>query len=436
MTKKFNTIAVCGLSWGDEGKGKITDYLAQKSDIVVRYNGGNNAGHTIEANGVKYKFKLIPSGAPLEKEVVIGNGCVIDPKVLLEEIENLNKLNKKVNLKLSSTAHVIFPFHVALDGLEEESKGEYSAGTTKRGIGPTYSDKAGRWGIRIFDLIHPELLKPKLEKLFQIKKNLIKTYDPNWDIDLEPIFEEYKAYGERLKTYVTDTAYYLNKAIDSGKKVVFEGAQGNLLCIDHGMYPFGTSSNPNALGISAGTGIPPKKIGKIVGIIKAYTSRVGEGKFPTELFNDVSEKIREQGHEYGTVTGRPRRVGWLDLFNIKYGIMINGIDRIIVTLLDALHGIAPIKMCTGYELNGQILESWPIQHEIIEKCKPIYKEFEGWEKKSSEEWSEIANQGYDSLPNTMKIYLQAIKEELKTDIAIISIGPNRNDTIVLDEDLF
>ncbi|TKJ25090.1 MAG: adenylosuccinate synthase [Promethearchaeota archaeon Loki_b31] len=436
MTKKFNTIAVCGLSWGDEGKGKITDYLAQKSDIVVRYNGGNNAGHTIEANGIKYKFKLIPSGAPLEKEVIIGNGCVIDPKVLLEEIENLNKLNKKVNLKLSSTAHVIFPFHIALDGLEEKTKGEYSAGTTKRGIGPTYSDKAGRWGIRIFDLIHPEVLKPKLEKLFQIKKNLIKTYDPNWDIDLESIFEEYKTYGERLKAYVTDTAYYLNKAIDSGKKVVFEGAQGNLLCIDHGMYPFGTSSNPNALGISAGTGVPPKKIGKIVGIIKAYTSRVGEGKFPTELFNNISEKIREQGHEYGTVTGRPRRVGWLDLFNIKYGIMINGIDRIIITLLDVLHGITPIKMCTGYELNGQILESWPIQHEIIEKCKPIYKEFEGWEKRSSEEWSEIANQGYDSLPNTMKIYLQAIKEELKTDIAIISIGPNRNDTIVLDEDLF
>ncbi len=436
MTKKFNTIAVCGLSWGDEGKGKITDYLAQKSDIVVRFNGGNNAGHTVEANGIKYKFKLIPSGAPLEKEVVIGNGCVIDPKVLLEEINNLNKLGKNVNLKLSSTAHVIFPFHVALDGLEEESKGEYSAGTTKRGIGPTYSDKAGRWGIRIFDLIHPELLKPKLEKLFQIKKNLIKTYDPNWDIDLKSIFEEYKIYGDRLKVYVTDTAYYLNKAIDSGKKVVFEGAQGNLLCIDHGMYPFGTSSNPNALGISAGTGIPPKKIGKIVGIVKAYTSRVGEGKFPTELFNDISEKIREQGHEYGTVTGRPRRVGWLDLFNIKYGIMINGIDKIIITLLDALHGITPIKMCTGYELNGQILESWPIQHEIIEKCKPIYKEFEGWEEKTRGEWLDIAEKGYDALPETMKIYIQAIKEETKTDIAMISIGPDRRETIVLEDIIF
>ena len=433
MNNNFNTIAVCGLSWGDEGKGKITDYLAQKSDIVVRYNGGNNAGHTIVANGIKYKFKLIPSGAPLEKEVVIGNGCVIDPKVLLDEIDNLNKLNKKVDLKLSSTAHVIFPFHIALDGLEEKAKGEYSAGTTKRGIGPTYSDKAGRWGIRVFDLIHPEILKPKLEKIFRIRKNLINVYDPNWDYDFEAMYEEYITFGEKLKPYVTDTAYYLNKAIDSGKKVVFEGAQGNLLCIDHGMYPFGTSSNPNALGISAGTGIPPSKIGKIVGIIKAYTSRVGEGKFPTELFDTTAEIIREQGHEYGTVTGRPRRVGWIDLFNIKYGIMINGVDNVIITLLDALHGINPIKMCTGYELNGKKLESWPIQHEIIKKCLPTYREFKGWEKLSSDEWTEIANKGYDSIPETMKIYLDAIKDELNIDIAMISIGPKRNDTIVLKQ---
>jgi adenylosuccinate synthase len=436
MNKKSNTIAVCGLSWGDEGKGKVTDYLAQKSDIVVRYNGGNNAGHTINANGIKYKFKLIPSGAPLEKECVIGNGCVVDPKVLLEEINNLKKLGKKVNLKLSSTAHVIFPFHIALDGLEEKSKGEYKAGTTKRGIGPTYSDKAGRWGIRIFDLIQPEILKPKLEKLFRIKKKLIQTYDPSWDMDFEPMFEEYTSLGEKLKPYVSDTAYYLNKEIDAGKKVVFEGAQGNLLCIDHGMYPYGTSSNPNALGISAGTGIPPKKIGKIVGVVKAYTSRVGEGKFPTELFNDTADQIREQGHEYGTVTGRPRRVGWIDLFNIKYGIMINGINKVVITLLDALHGINPIKMCIGYELDGKRLESWPIQHEIIEKCKPIYREFEGWKKLTSNEWSELANQGYDSLPETMKKYLQVIKEELKIDIAMISLGPNRDDTILLDNELF
>jgi len=431
-----NNIAVIGLSWGDEGKGKFVDYLAQKADIVVRYNGGNNAGHTIEADGIKYKFKLIPSGAPLEKECVIANGCVVDPKVLLEEIDNLKKHDKKINLKLSSTAHVIFPFHRILDGLEEESKGKYGAGTTKRGIGPTYSDKAARWGLRIYDLINPEILKPKLAKLFQVKKDLIRVYDPAWDGDIESIFEEYKRYGEELKPYVIDTAYYLNKVLDSGKKVVFEGAQGNLLGLDHGMYPFGTSSNPNVLGISAGTGIPPKKINRVLGIIKAYTSRVGAGMFPTELFNNTAEKIREQGNEYGTVTGRPRRVGWIDLFNIKYGIMINGIEKIAITLLDALQGINPIKMCTAYELDEEILESWPIQHEIIEKCKPKYRTFEGWEEITRDQWSEIALKGYDALPDTMKVYIQAIKEELKTEIAMISIGPDRTETIVLDENIF
>ncbi|TKJ23348.1 MAG: adenylosuccinate synthase [Promethearchaeota archaeon Loki_b32] len=417
----------------NEGKGKFVDYFAQKADIVVRYNGGNNAGHTIVANGIKYKFKLMPSGAPLEKECVIANGCVIDPKVLLEEIENLKNLNKKINLKLSSTAHVIFPFHRILDGLEEKTKGDYAAGTTKRGIGPTYSDKAARWGLRIFDLINPEILRPKLERLYKIKKDLIAVYDPSVDIDLDAIYEEYKSYGEQLKPYVIDTAYYLNKAVDSGKNILFEAAQGSLLGIDHGFYPFGTSSNANALGISAGTGIPPKKIDKIIGIVKAYTSRVGEGKFPTELYNEIAEKIREQGHEYGTVTGRPRRVGWLDLFNIKYGIMINGVDKVIITLLDALEGINPIKMCIDYELDGKKLESWPIQSEIIKNCKPIYKSFEGWEEKTREEWTNIALKGYDALPETMKIYIQAIREELQTEIALVSIGPDRRETIELVE---
>jgi adenylosuccinate synthase len=427
------TIAVIGLSWGDEGKGKFVDFLAQKADIVVRYNGGNNAGHTIKANGVKYKFKLMPSGAPLEKEGIIANGCVIDPKVLIEEIENLKKLHKKISLKVSSTAHVILPFHRILDGLEEKTKGDYAAGTTKRGIGPAYSDKAARWGLRMFDLINPGILKLKLGKLYKIKKDLIAVYDPTVDIDLETIYEDYKSYGEQLKPYVIDTAYYLNKVIDSGKKILFEAAQGSLLCIDHGFYPFGTSSNANALGISAGTGIPPNKINKIIGIVKAYTSRVGEGKFPTELFDETAQKIRDQGNEYGTVTGRPRRVGWIDLFNINYGIMINGVDKVVITLLDALEGVNPIKICIGYELDDKLLESWPIQSEIIENCKPIYKEYEGWEEKTREEWLDIAEKGYDALPEAMKIYIQAIKDFLKTDIAMVSIGPDRKETIILEE---
>jgi len=430
------TIAVVGLSWGDEGKGKIVDFLAQKADIVVRYQGGNNAGHTVVCDGIKYKFNLIPSGAPLEKEVVIANGCVIDPQVLLNEIENLKKLNKKINLKLSSTAHIIFPFHLVLDGLEEQSKGDYRAGTTKRGIGPTYSDKAARWGIRVYDLINPELLKKKLEKLFWIKKRIINVFDSGWDANLNEIYETYKTYGERLKPYVIDTAYYLNKQIDSGRKVIFEGAQGNLLCIDMGLYPFGTSSNANALGICAGTGIPPKKINKIVGVVKAYTSRVGGGFFPTEINDSIADKIREQGHEYGTVTNRPRRIGWLDLVNIKYGTIINGVDEIVITLLDALEGINALYICTEYELNGNKIDYWPIQSELVEKCKPLYKKFDGWDPCSREEWTSIAKSGYNSIPKTMKIYLDFIKEFTKTKIAMISIGPDRNDTIVLNKKLF
>ncbi len=424
------------MSWGDEGKGKFVDYLAQKADVVVRYQGGNNAGHTVVVNNVKYKFHIIPSGAVLEKEVIIGNGVVVDPGVLLEEIENLKKNDKKVNLKLSSTAHVIFPFHKVLDGLEEESKGKLAAGTTKRGIGPAYADKSSRYGVRIYDLINPEILKGKLSKLFEIKKKIINSYDPDWDADFETIYNNYKVYGEKLKPYVIDTAFYLNKIIDSGKKVVFEGAQATLLGIDHGMYPFGTSSNANALGICSGAGVPPKKIGKIVGIIKAYTSRVGGGFLPTELNNEIGVQIREQGHEYGTTTGRPRRVGWLDLFNIKYSTIINGVDSVIITLLDALEGVNPIKVCTGYELGGELLENWPIHSEIIEECKPIYETLDGWEPKSHDEWSQIAKQGYDAIPENMKKYLDFIEEQLKIEISMISIGPNRNDTIVLDENLF
>jgi adenylosuccinate synthase len=431
-----NTIAVIGLSWGDEGKGKFCDYLAQKADCVVRYQGGNNAGHTVVVNNIKHKFHIMPSGALLEKEIIIGNGVVVDPQVLLEEIENIKNLGKNLNLKISSTSHVIFPFHRVLDGLEEESKGRLAAGTTKRGIGPTYSDKAARWGIRLYELIRPEILKERLEKLFAIKKKVIKYFNPDYDADINAIYEEYKDYGERLKPYVIDTAIYLNKLIDSGKRIVFEGAQGTLLGIDHGMYPYGTSSNANALGISSGTGVPPKKIGKIVGIIKAYTSRVGGGFFPSELKNDIGDKIREQGHEYGTTTGRPRRVGWLDLFNIKYGIIINGVDSVIITLLDALEGINPLIICTGYKLEGKILEDWPIHPDIIERCEPIYKTFEGWDARTGEEWSNIAKQGFNALPDTMNQYIEFIKQELQINIAMISIGPNRNDTIVFDEDLF
>ncbi|MHA1804789.1 MAG: adenylosuccinate synthase [Promethearchaeota archaeon] len=433
---KKKNLAIIGLSWGDEGKGKFVDYFSQKADVVVRYQGGNNAGHTVVCNGKKYKFHLIPSGAVLEKEIVIANGVVIDPRVLLEEIALLEKNGKKVNLKISSTAHVIFPFHKVLDGLEEESKLDLAAGTTRRGIGPTYSDKASRWGIRMHDLIHPDILKMKLMKLIPIKEKIIQVFNPTYKIDFDSIYQEYLEYGRKLKPYIVDTAPYLNKLIDEGRKIIFEGAQGTLLGIDHGMYPYGTSSNANALGIPPGTGISPKKLGKIIGIMKAYTSRVGGGVLPTELMDDVGDQIRKQGNEYGTTTGRPRRVGWLDLFNIKYSIILNGVDFLAITLLDALQGINPVKICTHYELNGTPLEHWPIHPEIIEKCVPIYKEFKGWDVKTPEEWSKIATRGYSSLPSEMREYIEFIEKKLETKIALISIGPSREDTICLIDDLF
>ncbi|MBN1803604.1 MAG: adenylosuccinate synthase [Candidatus Lokiarchaeota archaeon] len=430
-----NNIAIVGLSWGDEGKGKFVDYLAQKADIVVRFQGGNNAGHTVVVDDQKYKFHIMPSGALLEKEVVIANGLVVDPGVLLEEIEKIKEIGKTLNLKLSSTAHVILPFHKILDGLEEQAKGKYAAGTTKRGIGPAYADKAARWGIRIYDLVNPDLLKEKLTRLYEIKKKIICAFDPNWCDNIDEIYNEYREYGDRLRQYVVDTASYLNMQLDLGKKIIFEGAQATLLGIDHGFYPYGTSSNANALGISPGTGVPPRKIGTIIGVVKAYTSRVGQGFFPTELHDNIADQIREQGHEFGTTTGRPRRIGWLDLFNIKYSIMINGIENIVISLLDALENVDPLKICVGYELEGTKLSSWPIQPEIVEKCKPIYKDFKGWKSRSAKEWSEIARKGYDALPDEMKSYIQAIKEELNVEIAMISIGPNRSDTIVLKDDL-
>jgi len=433
MKNNKNTIAVIGLSFGDEGKGKITDYIAQKADLVVRFQGGNNAGHTVVHNNKKFKFHIMPSGAVLEKEVMIANGCVVDPKVLLNEMDNLRENNKEINLKLSSTAHVICPFHRTLDGLEEQAKTEYRVGTTKRGIGPTYADKASRYGLRIFDLTHPKILKKKLKNLYLIKKRIINCYDPEWDINFNDVYDEYKEYGEKLKPYIIDTAYYLNQAINSGKKVIFEGAQGTLLGIDHGFYPFVTSSNSNALGICSGAGVSPKKIGTVLGIIKAYTSRVGKGFVPTELKDEVGDKIREQGNEYGTTTGRPRRVGWLDLFNIKYSVMLNEVDYIAIMLLDALEGIDPLNICVGYEMEGKSLESWPIHPELVKKCTPIYKTFNGWKQRPREEWREIANKGFKGLPKEIKVYVNFIAEELQTKIAMLSIGPERESTIVLKD---
>jgi adenylosuccinate synthase len=424
------TIAVIGSSWGDEGKGKLVDFLSKDADIVVRFQGGNNAGHTVVINNKRYSFHLLPSGVLQNKTVVISNGVVVDPAVLFSEIDKMRAEGFEPNLIVSSTAHVIFPFHNYIDELEEKHKDCHAAGTTKRGIGPSYSDKAARFGIRIYDLTQPEIFKQKWEKFVTYKKKLITSFDGDWCFDEDTIFQQYIEYGRNLKPLMRDTAFFLNKALDEGKRIVFEGAQGALLGIDHGMYPFGTSSTTWAGGISAGTGISPKFIGKIVGIIKAYTSRVGEGPLPTEIDDETAHTIREQGHEYGTTTGRPRRVGWIDLVNLKYACMLNRYDSLCMSLLDALGGITPVKLCIKYKLNGQEMDEWPIHSEIINQCEPVYIEMPGWDNLKAEQWSSIAHLGYTAIPQPMQNYIQKIEEILDVPVSFISIGPNRSDSIV------
>ncbi len=421
-------VIIIGAQWGDEGKGKITDYYASKVDIVVRFQGGNNAGHTVIVNDQKFKFHLIPSGAIQEKEIVIGNGVVIDPSVLLQELRNLEDHGIKPKLKISNAAHVILPFHRLWDELEEKLKGKAAAGTTKRGIGPAYTDKIARYGVRMGDLLHKEILEQKLELLLTIKNKILALFNEN-QFSKNAILNEYLDYGLKLKEYITDTVLFLNQALDANKIVLFEGAQGALLGIDHGVYPVGTSSNTNAGGACTGAGVAPTKISKIIGVVKAYLSRVGKGPVVTELTNKIGDQIREKGHEYGTTTGRPRRVGWLDLFAVKYASLINNFDGIVLTKLDVLGGLEKIKVCIGYDLNGKDLPNMPTDSYILKDIQPKYIEYSGWPDYSDEKWTEIVKEGYQALPQTMISYIQKIEEYLDVPVIIISVGPERNQTI-------
>nr|MDO8118535.1 adenylosuccinate synthase [Candidatus Sigynarchaeota archaeon] len=384
--KTNNNVVIIGSQWGDEGKGKITDFFADRVDYVVRFQGGNNAGHTIVVNDKKFKMHLIPSGVVRGKTAVIGNGVVIDPGVLLEEIHVLQAEGIKIDLKISTKAHVIMPYHVLMDGAEDALKGKYNAGTTKRGIGPTYADKASRSGIRVMDLLQPSTLHEKLEFIIPLKEKLLEFYNisDGSQMDLESIYKRYVDFGNALAPYICDTEYLLNEEIDRGKSVLFEGAQGTMLCIDHGLYPHGTSSNCIAQAASTGTGVPMKKIGAVIGIVKAYTSRVGSGPIPTELNDETGRIIREQGHEYGTTTGRPRRVGWLDAVSVQYSNMINGFDGLCIMLLDALEGINPVKICTAYEHDGKKITRWLADTNLLKDCKPVYEEMPGWPRASRE----------------------------------------------------
>ena len=421
-------IVIIGAQWGDEGKGKITDYYASKADLVVRFQGGNNAGHTVVVGDKIFKFHLLPSGSIQGKEIIIGNGVVIDPAVLLREVAELEKNGIKPQLKISSAAHVILPFHRIWDEVEERLKGKAAAGTTKRGIGPVYTDKIARYGIRVNDLLHQEILEQKLELLLKMKNEIFELFGEK-SFNKDAILTEYLQYGQKLKGYIIDTVLYLNQALVANKWVLFEGAQGALLGIDLGVYPYGTSSNTNVGGACTGTGVAPTKITKIIGIVKAYLSRVGIGPVVTELFDETGDRIREKGHEYGTTTGRPRRVGWLDLFAVKYACLINNFNGIVLTKLDILGGLDKIKICTGYELDGKELPSMPTEPYLLEKVQPKYIEMNGWPDYPNNKWTQIAKEGTQALPEAMVKYIQKIEAYLDVPVIIASIGPERNQTV-------
>ncbi len=425
---------VLGTQFGDEGKGKITDYCAETANLIVRFQGGNNAGHTVKIGEEVYKFHLLPSGVlRREKLAVIGNGLVVDPTVLLKEVGELRNRGYEVdNLRISDRAHVIMPYHKIIDGLEEQLKGKMKAGTTMRGIGPCYTDKVGRWGIRIVDLIDRQVLKEKLDVIVPIKQRIIDAFGGSDRLDTEAIWEEYAGYGGEIKDFVVDASVLINDVLNKGEEVLFEGAQGTHLCIDFGIYPFGTSSDCTAGAALTGTGVGIGKIQDVVGVMKAYTSRVGTGPFPTELEDEIGEHLRDKGGEYGTTTGRPRRCGWLDSVMVRYSARINALTSLAVTKIDVLGGLDKIKVCTEYDYNGQILTEFPASMKVLSECKPRYKEFDGWEDHTDEEWTGIAGHGYEALPEEMKTYLDFIEEEMGVPVGIISIGPARDQTITMD----
>ncbi|WP_046212395.1 adenylosuccinate synthase [Paenibacillus wulumuqiensis] len=420
----MSTVVVVGTQWGDEGKGKITDYLSEKADVVARYQGGNNAGHTILINEKKYKLTMVPSGIFYEeKACVIGNGMVINPAALIEEINYVheNGFSTK-NLTISDRAHVILPYHMVLDKLEEERKGPNKIGTTGKGIGPCYMDKAARAGIRIADLMDPEEFELKLRHLVQEKNQMITQVYGGEPVDVESILQDYLGYAETLRPYVRDSSVVLNDAIDEGKKVLFEGAQGVMLDIDQGTYPFVTSSNPSAGGVCIGSGVGPAKIQQVIGVAKAYTTRVGDGPFPTELHDAVGDQIRETGHEYGTVTGRPRRVGWFDTVVVRHARRVSGITGLSLNSLDVLTGLDTVKICTGYKYRGEFITHYPASLKMLAECEAVYEEMPGW----SEDITGVKT--LEELPESTRNYVNRVSELTGIPIAIFSVGRNREQT--------
>ncbi|MDQ1911157.1 adenylosuccinate synthase [Paenibacillus sp. GD4] len=420
----MSTVVVVGTQWGDEGKGKITDFLAESAEVVARYQGGNNAGHTILIEGKKYKLTMIPSGIFYEDKIcVIGNGMVINPGALLEEIQYIHDNGFTTNnLKISDRAHVIMPYHLLLDGLEEERKGDNKIGTTRKGIGPCYMDKAARNGIRIADLMDAEEFELKVRHLVKEKNVLIEQVYGSKGLDADSIIQEYLGYAEKIRPYVADTSVILNDLIDEDRKVLFEGAQGVMLDIDQGTYPYVTSSNPSAGGVCIGSGVGPSKIQQIIGVAKAYTTRVGDGPFPTEQNNETGDWIRERGNEYGTVTGRPRRVGWFDSVVVRHARRVSGITGLSLNSIDVLSGLETVKICTAYKYRGEVIEHYPASLKMLAECEAVYEEMPGW----SEDISNVRT--LDELPANARRYVDRVSELTGIPIAIFSVGRNREQT--------
>ena len=423
----MGTVVIVGTQWGDEGKGKITDFLSQGAKVVSRYQGGDNAGHTIHANGEVYKLRLVPSGVLYPHQLsVIGNGVVVNPKSLVGELARLAEQGVTgENLRISDRAHVILPYHIKLDKLQEAAKGADKIGTTNRGIGPAYTDKAARVGIRMADLLDKEIFEERLKANLKAKnEEFVKVYDST-PMNFDDIFEEYYQYGQQLKQYVCDTSIVLNDAIDKSEHVLFEGAQGIMLDIDQGTYPFVTSSNP-AGGVTVGAGVGASKIDRVVGVAKAYTSRVGDGPFPTELLDKTGDFIRNAGHEFGTVTGRPRRIGWFDAVVVRHSRRVAGITDLCLNSIDVLTGLDKVKICVAYERDGERVENYPASLKFLSECKPVYEELPGWQEDITKAKT------LDDLPENARRYVERITELLGVDLLTFSVGPDRDQTNVLE----
>lgn len=420
------SLVVVGAQWGDEGKGKMTDYLAQSADWVVRYQGGNNAGHTVVVGGKTFKLHLLPSGVVHPNVTsVIGNGVVVDPLVLCDELARLAEMGiENPKLYISERAHVILPYHRLLDELEEKARGDGKIGTTGRGIGPAYVDKMARSGVRMIDFVDPDRFRRRLEAVLPQKNLVLSRVYGARTFTVDEIVDQYAEAARRLRPMVADVSQLLDAALARGERVLFEGAQGTLLDVDHGTYPYVTSSSATAGGAAIGAGIGPTRIDGVLGVVKAYTTRVGSGPFPTELRCEIGDRIRERGREYGTTTGRPRRVGWFDAVMLRYAVRVNGIDHLAVMLLDVLSGLEEVRVCVAYRIDGKQVDGFPSDLDRLERCEPVYESFPGW----SEEISGCTT--FAELPRAAQEYILALERLTNVPVALVSVGPAREQTIV------